>query len=636
MTILLTQAIQVAGVTQPAGTTLTLEAGLEADLVTRKCATFVSRPDQGITAEVFARTDPLTGVIELLGPNGEGYAVADIPQNAPIVAAQSWSGDAKARNIDFGFEPDLVFVKGGSQYAGIFAKEYWYGNIQSFGHTALSGSDHLPGPTITQNGLCLIGTQAATNASGTTYHAVAVKDNGSGILKTFAYNGYTTSVGAGSAAVTMDLIDGSNPTIVHIKRDATGAGHEGVWATTTWAKKESAAAVNNALLTLSSGGSMSLSTDISVNENDGGNVGEGHNGFSLHNPGTYWEYETYVGTGSAFRIRCQRDVAAVFIIPQAALEMQFWLAGMGATSATGGQTALHSNRIGAGYGYVDIGTDASVNTAGTTYVAVILYKVAAPEKVIKAIPRPGLRVTTLGSGRVDCGTNASLQITGAHTLEWIGAVSADAAGGNEQFLMGRIGGAATGSRGTPAAGSCNFAMSYTRDPDAGIEICTSDQFSAEASNASKQKRWRTGVLLRPNELYHVAYTHDGTDKWILYINGQPVKWRRLAMSIFGLNGITGTAGLRMTFGGRMSSGSWAASERTHHCFGRVYNRALTAAEVQQMYARHFLMHPLGDISDTATALVEEWKFNEATATTVAATKTAGNNGAVTNMGWLVR
>ena len=61
MTILLTQAIQVAGVTQPAGTTLTLEAGLEADLVTRKCATFVSRPDQGITAEVFARTDPLTG-----------------------------------------------------------------------------------------------------------------------------------------------------------------------------------------------------------------------------------------------------------------------------------------------------------------------------------------------------------------------------------------------------------------------------------------------------------------------------------------------------------------------------------------------------------------------------------------------
>ena len=65
MTILLTQAIQVAGVTQPAGTTLTLEAGLEADLVTRKCATFVSRPDQGITAEVFARTDPLTGGISI-------------------------------------------------------------------------------------------------------------------------------------------------------------------------------------------------------------------------------------------------------------------------------------------------------------------------------------------------------------------------------------------------------------------------------------------------------------------------------------------------------------------------------------------------------------------------------------------
>ncbi len=82
MTILLTQAIQVAGVTQPAGTTLTLEAGLEADLVTRKCATFVSRPDQGITAEVFARTEPLTGRIGGLTAGAVGYDSAWRPGNS--------------------------------------------------------------------------------------------------------------------------------------------------------------------------------------------------------------------------------------------------------------------------------------------------------------------------------------------------------------------------------------------------------------------------------------------------------------------------------------------------------------------------------------------------------------------------
>lgn len=596
-------------------------------------ATTINQKISGLPTQY--STDSSGNVTGLTGQNGEGYNIKGDIQAAPIIAEKSWSGTAKAQNIDFGFEPDLVLVKGASQYAVIFTKEHWYGNIQSFGHTQYSGSDHLPGPAITQNGLSLVN-HASTNNNGTTYYAVAIKDNGSGILKTWAYNGYTESVGAGSTAVTMDLIDGTNPTVIHVKRDATGSTREGVWATTTWAKKETAAAVNNSLLTLASGGSIALSNDPAVNENDGGIVGEGHNGFSLHSPGTYWDYSTYTGTGAAFRIGALRDVAAVIIIPQAAAAMQFWLAGMGTSSADGSNTALHSGRISAGYGYVDIGADSSVNTAGTTYAIIKFYKSSAPEKVIKRIQRAGMRVTTTGSGRVDCGTDASLSIAGAHSLEWIGGISDTSAGGNEQFLIGRIGNASTGGRGTPVSGSCNFAMAYTRDPDAGIEICTSDMFSSEAGNATKQKRWRTGILLRPNEIYHVLYTHDGTDKWVLYVNGVPVKWRRLAMSIFSMNGITATSGLRMTFGGRMSSSSWAASERTTHCFGRLYNRVLTAAEVAQMYARHYLLQPLGDISDTATALVEEWTFKEGSGTTVAATVASANNGTSTNMTWVQR
>ena len=93
MTILLTQAIQVAGVTQPAGTTLTLEAGLEADLVTRKCATFVSRPDQGITAEVFARTDQFTGGSVFSKPDGDPAFFAKLPNCIALLGDSRTAGN---------------------------------------------------------------------------------------------------------------------------------------------------------------------------------------------------------------------------------------------------------------------------------------------------------------------------------------------------------------------------------------------------------------------------------------------------------------------------------------------------------------------------------------------------------------
>ncbi len=203
--------------------------------------------------------------------------------------------------------------------------------------------------------------------------------------------------------------------------------------------------------------------------------------------------------------------------------------------------------------------------------------------------------------------------------------------------MGRIGNASTGSRGTPVAGSCNYAMSYTAGTDCGLEICTSDQFSSEAGVGTKQKRWRTGIFLSHGETYHVLYTHDGTDKWILYINGRPVKWRRLPMSVFAINGITATAGLTMSFGGRIASATWAGAHYTTHRFGRIYNRVLTAAATQRMYARHYagsMSYASSDLADSATSLIEEWKFSESTGTTVAATVSAANNGTITTGVWV--
>lgn len=589
---------------------------------------------------VTAITNTLTGRIVNSFPGGQAPMFQASNQASPIIAVKSYVGSGAHRFVDFGFEPDLVIVKADSQYSVMLAREYWYGNVQAFGNTALSGSDGAPGPSIQRTGISLTAL-AATNNNGSTYYAIGIKDNGSGIIKTWSYNGFRNKTvgapdnqGAASNAVSLDLIANTNPTLIHIKRDATGAGHEGVWATTSWVKKESAAAVDGTLMTLASDGTIALGTDVSINENDGMNLGEGTHVFSLHNPGQFWNYLTYIGTGAAQTIPSPGDVAAAFVIPQAAAPMQFWLSGMGTSSADGGATALYSNRITAGQGSVTIGSDASVNTAGVTYSLVVLYKTLAPEATKPRTIRPGIRQYAAGTSHIDCGTDASLGIAGAHSLEWIGSLSPFAIGGNEQFLMGRIGSATTGARGTPVAGSCNYAMAYLRDPAAGLEICTSDQFSSETTAASAQKRWRTGILLRPGEDYHILYTHDGVDKWVLYVNGVPVKWRRLPMSVFAMNGITNTAGLRMGFGGRISSGTWAAMEKTTHRFARIYNRSLTAAEVSLMFARNFIGAPLADLADTATSLVEEWVFSDQTGTTLTATKNAANNGTITSGSWV--
>lgn len=573
---------------------------------------------------------------QLTGPSGQSVRVA-VPAGAkPIIVSGSWTGTATDSMVELGFDADLVIVKGASQYAVFITRDTWTGGAIGFGNVSVAGGDAGVFPLLIKTGIRLPASFTSLNANGTTYYYVAIKDNGSGILRTFQWNGFRNKTvgapdnqGATSNTVSMDLIAGTYPELVYIKRDAASATHEGVWATPTWSKKDTAVAVDNTLLTVASEGTFSLSTNVAVNENDGGNLGEATHCFSLHRSGTYWELSSYIGTGAQQTVQCQADIAAAFVIPQAAQAMEFWLAGMGSSSASGSNSALNASRLSITGSSVTIGADASVNTAGTTYVLAVLYETPSPDMTVRPrTVRGGVRLTS--TARISCGTDASLSIAGAHSLEWVGSIT-DATG--EVFIMGRGGNGTTGSRGTPVSGSFNFAMAHTVG-DGGLEICTSDQFSAEATAASKQKRWRTGIILRPWEDYHILYTHDGTDEWILYINGVPVKWRRLPMSVFGLNGITATAGLTMSFGARISSGSWVGTDVTTHRFGRLYNRKLTQSEAKRMYQRHFLAVNLADLSDTATALVEEWKFRDVSGTTVAATKSSANNGTVSAGSWV--
>lgn len=73
MTIRLLSAISIAGVSKPIGTSLTLDAALEADLVNRGDAVYTRRslsPGEGLVAAQFA-IDDSGNVTRMVGPDGE-------------------------------------------------------------------------------------------------------------------------------------------------------------------------------------------------------------------------------------------------------------------------------------------------------------------------------------------------------------------------------------------------------------------------------------------------------------------------------------------------------------------------------------------------------------------------------------
>lgn len=80
MTILLTKPLRVAGVELASGTSQTFAADLEADIVARKGATYLTDPTPGKTVPVVRTTDPVTGVSSLYaGGNPVGDPVILAP-----------------------------------------------------------------------------------------------------------------------------------------------------------------------------------------------------------------------------------------------------------------------------------------------------------------------------------------------------------------------------------------------------------------------------------------------------------------------------------------------------------------------------------------------------------------------------
>lgn len=108
MTILLSQAVRVGGAVLAAGTTQTMAADLEADLVTRKMATYTVAPMKS-TVPLFGENDPLTGGIEIRGLANEGNNIAFIGDSRVRYGRREWFKNITPDNSD-GIEADWLGV----------------------------------------------------------------------------------------------------------------------------------------------------------------------------------------------------------------------------------------------------------------------------------------------------------------------------------------------------------------------------------------------------------------------------------------------------------------------------------------------------------------------------------------------
>lgn len=165
MTILLTQATRIAGTPVAAGTQQTLEASLEADLVARKMATYISDPAATLSDVPVTSRKTLNGVIELWA-NGEQVTAGGggINPDATGSLAGRSAHDAEAAGFVY-----LATDQTPAEYYFREGVSGWSAAVEvqgPQGSTGATGSKGATGPAGADGITFVAGTAAPNNADG--------------------------------------------------------------------------------------------------------------------------------------------------------------------------------------------------------------------------------------------------------------------------------------------------------------------------------------------------------------------------------------------------------------------------------------------------------------------------------------
>lgn len=541
----------------------------------------------------------------------------------------TYTGNGTRQDVALGFRPEMVFtIPALAEHVGVKIDDFWCGRSN-----VLSATDSfIDGAKLTDDGFSL-GQSVRMNANGTTYHYLALSR--SAALK-MAFAGLQGNAASGRVVKLDDAT--VTPAAVIGKRDSTRDGVLQVLTSTSALLGATALTESGAITSLATG-QFTVSGSNYVNEyNPAAELGEGID-FVAFEAGANFAAVAYTGTGATQTVALGFQPKAV-IVAKLSGSMQ---AGRIKTDTMGtDETKPLSNAAGAtsdGVSFVATGIEltagSSINTNTATYVVIgwrdhTETAIAAPAVVTtgkKAVLLPGAGA----AAHIDCGTDASLVIDGALTLEWMGGMEPLRRNSPVPMLW-------RGNAVTNTSLSCSFAMyagiwsgnSYTnqlRWSGPQIAIGCADRLDLAVLATEIRSSWRTGILPPFGEMTHFVATHDGSGGWTFYRNGLLVRQRALDLTSIPLPNIDGQSGHRMMIGG-MYTGAAATNntQRQRFMLGRVYDAELTPAEV----ATRFEIAGLGSGgTDPDTNLVEEWDAANASGSSVPATVSSANNGTIT-------
>lgn len=544
------------------------------------------------------------------------------------IATGTYVGNGLHQEVSIGFRPEFVIVcPSTAEHCGFKIDDLWCGRSN-----VLSATDsYISGAKLISDGFA-VGSNGRWNANNVTYHYLALARSADFRM---AFAGIQ---GNGQSGRVISLDDSTvTPSTVIAKRDSPRDGVLQVNANTTALLGGTALTVPGAITALTEG-QFTVSGSVYVNEYVPNNeLGEGID-FTAFESGTNFATAAYTGTGAL-------QTVALPFRPKAIIVAKLSGTTINGRIKTDTMGADQAKAFGNGQALVSFGTTfvadgvefsaaSDLNVSGADYVLVAFGPHEETPIHAPAVKRSGRRIIELpgrtSGSHIDCGVDDSLVVSGALTLEWIGSVE-PLGRSNPVSMLWR------GNATTNTALSCSFALyanGFVGSPGnwSGplLAIGCSDRLDLSTASIQIRSSWRTGLILPFGELTMLHETHDGLGGVNFFKNGRLIRQRQLDLVAdgSGLPNITGQSGHRMMIGGMRNAGLTVNNlQRQKFGSARIYNRALSVAEVADRFARAGLGSAVADITD---GLIEEWDAVNANGVNLPATVNAANNGTITN------
>lgn len=535
------------------------------------------------------------------------------------VAIGTYLSDGARRTIDLGFRPKQVFIKGDTtENLAHRSDNIWVArtNVLAADDSFLDGVGFF-GDEI------LIGVDLAINTSGVRYYWCALGEDGAEDFETVSYMGNAT------AGHVLNTRFAKTPIAVVTKRDSTLAGVLKIPGVAMTADL-TGTAVSECYSDIGAG-TLTLTAVTNVNQYTSAGLGEGIDSLILY--GGNAKVVTWASGTSGQFIDCGGDpmAALIFRTDTTGVPAHFITRDMSAAAPIT-NLGIAANTATLEPGGILLGSSSTLRT-GTFYALVFCRKdtaakVSPPEIIVrerKAVYLPG-RGT---AAKVDCGTSdATLKIDGAITIEWNGVVWHDQYNGESHAHLLERG---IGPAATPGAYSWGVLGVSKKDSSwSGPQLAcipTNDFGDAAPLDTSV---WRTGIVMPYGLPFQMTAVHEGSGRWLMYLNGVLVKQRRINLA----TNIASGTGHRTQFGARRNTADSADTQyqRMAILSARVYSAALSSSQVASRFVRELMGSSETDITGN---LAELWDARNASGTSLPASVTSANNGTISAAGRVI-